>query len=253
MLLVNPCLGRACPVQAEVEIHPLPSPSCPPSGSGTVSVSGKLRKCPQNPQRTHCRAAKPSPAPRKARHRLHWWCLGAGLRPPIPGTVLPAGLLGVVFWFRTHCDAAVSPQVPACPPQLWPPRERHKRGLSWLKRGLCFVSHSFCPLVKHRADTSKKKKKSSGWGAAARWQRPSSCAPTAEHHRHPRREEKRPQKARNPRETCPRSESIAASLPPARHRHKKPPPPLPAGSYSEPGALSDTFPHLEGDDTHGYI
>lgn len=119
------------------------------------------------------------------------------------------------------------------------------------EKGLCSVAHSFCPLVEHRADMPKSC--GSGGGCAP------SCATNASAAGRPRArgwgKEKRPKSWKSAWNVPPLGEHRC--LPPTRQAQTQKAassPPLPsAGSYSEPGALSDTFPHLEGDDTDTYI
>lgn len=95
--------------------------------------------------------------------------------PPPSAQSFPWYSWGLFLVSDARCGgAALSPQVPACPPTagaaLWLLQGSQKRGIFGPfpgKRGLCFVSHSFCTFVKHRADMPK----SSGSDTAARCQR----------------------------------------------------------------------------------
>lgn len=189
---VNSCPPRAWPMQAEVEIHP-PLPILPPVAqhgqqppSGTVLVSEMLRKCPK----LHRGEIVQQQSRVQRLEKQGTGCSGAlGLvcLPPSAQS-FPWFSWGLFLVSETRCGGAtVSPQVPACLPAagvaLWLLQERQKRSVFGPfpgKKGLCFVPHSFCRLVKHGADMPRR---SSGVGTAPQGLCP-SCATAAEHHQH---------------------------------------------------------------------
>lgn len=114
MLLVTSCLGRACPMQAEVGLYPPPHPASrhgqhPPSAvarSWCPGGGGNVQKSTE--ERLYSSKAESSALESKAA-MVPWGWFASPL-----GTVHAVVLLGLFLVSQTRCaGATVSPQVPA--------------------------------------------------------------------------------------------------------------------------------------------